>query len=299
MIRGKKVCIYVICLCWYFCISFTLSAVENNQNTTTVDSLSLNNYIFKADSLLKIAQIDSAIFYTEKVVLIYENTKKWNDYVNTLVYVAYKLYRFEELDEAIKMLEKAVHIGDKHLSNKDLGLAKAYHHLAITYRKKGSYKQAIACHHETIDRQTRRNDGTNYELGNAYYHFAITCYYQGNYEAAAKLNRQALRVLEQEYGETHSRLADVYDNMGMILTEQKKYEEAAIAYQKSLNIITNYFQKANVYTHLAAVYEKLDKFDLALAMSEKANDILEQFFEPTHPDCINLSLIHISEPTRP
>ncbi|MGB1205286.1 MAG: tetratricopeptide repeat protein [Chitinophagales bacterium] len=287
MIQRKKVCAYFICFLCYLYASLPIIATENNTKITVDDSLSLNTYIFKADSLLKIAQIDSAIFYTQKVVSVYQNEEKWNKYVNTLVYVGYKLYRFEELDEAIKILENAVVVGDKRLNNKDLGLSKAYHHLAIAYRKKGNYKQAIRCHLETIDGQMRRSNATNYDLGNAYYHFAITYYYQGNYKKAANFNRQALRILEQEYGETHSRLADVYDNMGMILMEQQYYKKAFNAYQKSLNITTNYLQKANVYTHLAMVHEKLNDFDKALAMSKQANDILEQFFEPTHPDCIS------------
>ena len=67
MIERRKMCIYVAYLLIYWCANLSIMAIENEQHITRADSLSLNNYIFKADSLLKIAQIDSAIFYTQKV----------------------------------------------------------------------------------------------------------------------------------------------------------------------------------------------------------------------------------------
>ena len=204
-------------------------------------------------------------------------------------------FKNKDYDDAIAAYKKAIAI--------DPDFGQSYNNLALIESARGNYEEAILFYQESIKRLASRQEKAIAwnGLGNAYrcikdYESARIAYqnaseldpknggvydstitYQagemyktaefwndlgklffkaGVYNKAASAFQQAIQ-LEPSSGHAYGHLARA-------LTAQGKYQEAVLLYHKSIDLIPNNREKANVWNRLGDVHRKLNDYDNAL-----------------------------------
>ena len=102
-----------------------------------------------------------------------------------------------------------------------------------------------------------------------------TWYLQQDYERAVGLYQNAI-VMAREVGVVGA-IAGAYDRKGSALREMDRFDDALDVYSASLKLLKGELgRKAHVWVNMAEVYEKMGRFDDAVAASRQALVVFEE-----------------------
>ena len=149
----------------------------------------------------------------------------------------------------------------------DLGLARTYHNLGMTYADRGIWKTAMDCYERGFGIAQRL--GTLDVMANIYLSRAELLLELGDSSMAASCCARALDV----YRKTGNRLgeADTYRVLGRVFMAQGQWTTAASLFKDSLRLNVEYSKPLNV----AEAYRDLGKMQGAMGHTAEARASFE------------------------
>ena len=222
-------------------------------------------------------RLDSAIFYTEKAILVFEKLKDYKS-LNTLYNNISQSYRKQgEYDKAIKTAILGLKSAEN--SKSEFWIYYFTHNLGLIYHDFENFGKGIYYGKKALELAKNSSKKDPKEIAGALNTIAI------NYDDWNKPN-EALYYHKQVFkyikGNDTLTIGSTYNNIGNTLLKQKKYKEA----EKWINIAVaiseindrnkadrydiDFYNKATNFTNLAAIAFKTNDFEKAEKLFEKA-----------------------------
>ncbi len=288
-VKVQNIVLYCVVLGCLLQIQLDIQAqvnVSSISGNATTDTLYASKKVEAADSLLRLSQTDKALNQLMDAGKVFQKHKAWRSYVLAYNRIGQELYRAEEYDKALELLNEAKLIGSKYLTKKSLALSDTYDYIGKVYRRKGNYDRALDFHLLSLEIQKEIYGENHPSLDNTYFNIGNVYYYNGDYLKSLQYNQKVLNMQLQIFRENHPKVAVTYSNIGLIHTKLKNYEQALEAYNKALNIqLKNRLGESDVvsiYTELSNIYTEQGDYTKALESSEKALEIINRVFDATH-----------------
>lgn len=219
-------------------------------------------------------------------------SEPWNENkavrMTVLNHVASYLLGRARYEEARRLYQQALQIGEQALDAEYLPIVETLRGLGIVYRMQGKYAQATFLLQRALRLQEQANStegGLTAKLLNS---LGILYREQGKYALAEPLYQRALHIYEHLLGPDHSRVGQALNNLGNLYFEQGKYDLAEPLFQRALSIKEKahgpeHPQVGHPLNNLGYLYTKLDRYDQAEASLQRALRIWEQAHGPEHP----------------
>ena len=236
-------------------------------------------YFCKGARLGDYNKLDSAIFYTEKAIIVFE---KLNDYksLNTLYNNISQSYRkLGQYDKAINTSILGLQNAEK--SKNEFWIYYFTENLGLIYHDFENFSKGVYYGKKALEIAKNSSRKDPKEIAGALNTIAI------NYDDWNKPN-EALYYHKQVFkyikGKDTLTVGHTYNNIGNTLLKQKKYKEAekwikiAIAIDdsndknKTKRYDINFYEKATNFTNLAAIAFKTNDFEKAEKLFEKAKE---------------------------
>jgi len=192
-------------------------------------------------------------------------------------------------DEAIKLFEEALALGQTLFGENSVEIAAIYHNMASAYKNQGDYPQALEWHQKALVIREKALGKEHPDTASTYNNMAIVYYSQGDYPKALEWHQKALVIREKALGKEHPDTAKTYNNMAGVYYGQGDYPKALEWYQKALDIHEKALGKehpdtASTYNNMANVYDDQGDYPKALEWHQKALDICEKALGKEHPN---------------
>ncbi|HEY9787539.1 MAG TPA: tetratricopeptide repeat protein [Candidatus Obscuribacterales bacterium] len=202
------------------------------------------------------------------------------------------LARRARFEEAIGLLEKALHSQERALGRKSPDVADTLVELASIYAETANYEQA-----EALLKRTLEVCGTTYGAAHRYNATELSelgrlYMLQGKYSESYAAYACALKVLESTAGKEHPDVAACLSSMAMVLAEDKRYAQALPLVQRALSIRESSLSRQHPLVacslfNLATVAIGQNDFEAAEKALKRAIEIDEGSLGPNHDTTLN------------
>ncbi len=248
-----------------------LKEINSPQRIANLYDLRANRSFWKSD-------LDSALYYYQQSLLIYDSTSK-NDLIWNMMSRADVLLTQGRFDESELWLLKAASLAES--IHNPLAFGSALQSLSFLYAEKAEFERGLVAN--TRSAEQFRNSGNNIRVANAYNSRGLLYKGMGNYKEAIRYLFMSDSIYVSE-GTSENRIATL-NNIGVVYYSQSDYDKAI-----------EYFRKAEQFFQPGLVTESfiINRSNLAecfyfqkrFAESEK---LLLQYY----PDAIKNSYIRI------
>ncbi len=207
----------------------------------------------RGSAFLKQVQYDSAIFYTEKAYLIYE-------------------------DQALQHRKKSV--WQKYIS---CSLT-----LSDIYRDLGQYVQSLEYLNKALEIARSELGASSSYTADCYKKVGIVYHYQDQLEKAEENYLQARNVYHGVFGQNHVDVANIYENMGIISEQRGSLDEALSLYDTAFIIRQNVLPPGHPdfgrsFSNFGNVYLYKGEFDRAIDHHLDAVNTWKAAYGENHP----------------
>jgi tetratricopeptide (TPR) repeat protein len=187
------------------------------------------------------------------------------------------------------LLEKALEIRRRLLTDDDPDTSASYGNLAYSLWKQGKYSQAQPLFEKALEIRLRLSGEDHADTAQCYNNLASTLSYQGKYTQAQPLFEKALEIKRRLLSDDHPDTAMVYNNLAYNLNAQGRYARAQPLYEKALEIRRRLLTEvhtdtAMTYNNLAMNLNAQGKHAQAQPLLQKALEITRRLLSDDHPD---------------
>ncbi len=214
--------------------------------------------------------------------LAYESAKTMKGQADT--FVAQGKYA-----QAQPLLEKALDVKRRLLSDDNPETAESYNNVAYILGKQGKYAQAQPLFEKALEIYRRLLSDNHPETALSYNNVAYNLNAQGKYAQAQPLFEKALEIYRRLVSDDNPGTARSYNNLAFNLEAQGKHAEAQPLYEKALGIrrrllTDNHPDTATSYNNLAVNLSAQGRYAQAQPLVEKALEIRHRLLSDDHPD---------------
>jgi len=198
-------------------------------------------------------------------------------------------YAQRKFARALPLLEKALEIQRRLLTDNHPDTAQSYTNLAVNLGQQGKYAEAQSLHEKALEIQRRLLTEEHPDTAESYNNLAYNLNEQGKYTQAQPLYETALEIRRRLFTEEHPDTAESYNNVAYNLEDQGKYTQAQPLYEKALEIrrrllTDRHPDTASSYNNVACNLDKRGKYVQAQPLHEKALEIRRRLLTDRHPD---------------
>ncbi len=191
--------------------------------------------------------------------------------------------------QAQPLLEKALEIYRRLLTDDHPDTAGSYNNLAQNLTEQGKYAQARPLHEKALEIHRRLLTDDHPDTAAAYSNLAKNLDAQGKYAQAQPLSEKALEIKRRLLTGEHPDTATSYSILAYNLNLQGKYAQAQPLFEKALEIYRRQFTDEHPYTALSYNNVALNlhsqgKYAQAQTQNEKALEIRRRLLTDEHPD---------------
>ena len=185
-------------------------------------------------------------------------------------------HNWDRLDDAARLLERAVAIRGRLLSPTHPRLATTLNNLGLVQRSRGDNAAALLAIERAIGIWKASLPPQHPRIGIGLHNVADAERALGRLEASRRHFEEALAIFEHNYGLDHPNVATLLNNLGQVYRQQSAFAEAAASFARSIEIWgravgREHPRVAVVLGNLAQTYRELGQWDDALETSRQAS----------------------------
>jgi len=209
--------------------------------------------------------------------------------VNTMDEQAETFYAQGKYAEAQPLLEKALEISRRLLTDDHPDTANSYNDLAANLNAQGKYAQAQPLFEKALAISRRLLTDDHPTTAKSYSDVAYNLGSQGKHAQAQPLFEKALAISRRLLTDDHPHTAACYNNLADNLDAQGKFAAAQSLYEKALEInrrllTDDHPTTAKSYDNVANILNAQGKYAQAEPLYEKALEIRRRRLTDDHPD---------------
>jgi len=191
--------------------------------------------------------------------------------------------------QAQPLLEKALEINRRLLTDDHPDTAESYHKLAYDLEYQGKYAQARPLYEKALEINRRLLSDDHPDTAESYNNVAVNLYDQGKYAQAQPLLEKALEIRRRLLSDDHPDTAESYTTVALNLGAQGKDAQAEPLLEKALEInrrllTDDHPSTAASYGRVAWNLHVQGKYATAQPLYEKALEIRRRLLSDDHPD---------------
>lgn len=227
--------------------------------------------------------LDSAVYYTNKAIVVFEKMKDANT-LNTLYYNLSHTYRkMGEYDKSIKASVKGLDNAEK--NNYEIGRFNFTDNLSVIYHDFENFPKGVYYGKKALELAKKMSKNKNAYISAALNAIAISYDDWGKPNEALYYHKQVFNYVK---GKDTLTISQTYNNIGNTLLKQQKYKEAekwiktAVAIdeinekQSGRRYDIDFYGRATNYTNLAVIAYKTNQLDKAEQLLAKAKVFAEK-----------------------
>lgn len=217
-------------------------------------------------------QIGAQNQFLDSLKLVVKNAPEIsNERLSALNELAYQ-YHLRSPDSGLVMVKEALHLAKLLDDKKQLGIA--YKYMGYNYGELANYTLAEAAYDSAIYIHQERKDWN--QAGRSAYNKGVMLSNARYYRKAMETQYTAYSIFEKSQDSTL--MPYVLNSNGINQMYLSMYSEAIESYLLALSILekmgdANARIHADIYSNLGLVYNRLEKYDLALSYYQKSMDI--------------------------
>ena len=168
-------------------------------------------------------------------------------------------------------------------------LIEAYNNLALIYRRKAKYTEAINIYLQSLKIKKDLYESENSSIATTYNNIAVAYYWNEKYEKALEWHFKAKEIRERLLPKKHPDLGETYNNMGVVYFKLKDYSKAFEYFKNAERIRIEVLGEEHpettmTYDNIASYYAIVGKFDEAITYFEKTLKIRLETLGENHVD---------------
>lgn len=244
----------------------------------TVDQDRLTQKILsqKVNEFDETQQLDSLIFYLQKLAPYQENKQAWEDLLYTYLDLGYAQYRTRAFEASSVALRKSLAIGQKHLPNDFEAQTNILHLLGAAYEASGDFEKGLESALASLEIRKKQGADKGVDFAKSLNNIAVIYYRRGDYDKALEYYERALVLYQQAEQVDLISIAKCYSNMSLAW-RFKDQNALALEYARKQLAIYQQLPEAispanllNCYNNLALALQSNQQADSALYYLEKA-----------------------------
>ncbi|CAM4844768.1 unnamed protein product [Rotaria magnacalcarata] len=149
-------------------------------------------------------------------------------------------------------------------------LGRLYNNLATAYGSLNQYRAAYHYQSKGLDMQRKCLPQMHYHIGISFSNFGYLCKSMRDYQNALKYYEQAIEIFKFSRQETHFSISRTYDYIGEVYEINHDYPRALENYQNALKYEPNLSKTVTKLMNIARIYNKMNKYQQAISLSETA-----------------------------
>jgi len=202
------------------------------------------------------------------------------------------LYAQRKYAQAQPLLEKALEIRRRLITDDHPDTAEIYKNVAYILNARGRYAQAQPLFEKALEINRRVLTDDQPDTAGSYNNLAYNINAQGKYAQAQPLYEKALEIKRRLLTDDHPDTALSYNNLALNLNAQGKYTQAQPLLEKALEInrrllTDDHPSTATRYNNVAGNLGVQGKYALAQPLYEKALEINRRLLTDDHPSTAN------------
>jgi len=267
-----------------------LTILEKKEQSSIEMARSYNIYgIVQRD----LGHYDSARTALQKSVQLYrsndqENTGSYSKALRDLAYVERIQNNY---DHASSLVREALNIERKLYEAPDVRIAETLYVLASILRFQDKFEEAIKVQKQSLDMVRSITNKPHPGIANNLVNLANLYDHQQKIQKARKYYQQGLVMNKKLHGDTHRSIANIHSSLSSGYLYEGKLDSAIFHFKKAREIQEQVDpdskQMANILDNGAKVYVRLDQFSRTNTMLNKSKAILEDKFNPNHPELVD------------
>ena len=275
---------FIVSVVFFVSLSSLLQA--QNEQVQLADSL-----IKKSQDFAQSFQHDSALYYQEKALPLYEQAGLMEKYYLTQTQMAYSLAKSQRIQPALDLLAQ---VEEKAKADPSLNiLAEVKRNEAIVYETTGNFGKAISLYNAAFEAfQDKNTKESKNELASLHLGVGVSYAMSGRLPEAEKQWGEVIHIYDslQQRG---FRYYAVLNNLGTltlqmgIMEKSLDYFDQALKIHQSLHNDLNHPQLILLYYNMSNAYSTLTLHDQALDYAIRANNILSAI-NPKHPQLLSI-----------
>jgi tetratricopeptide (TPR) repeat protein len=187
------------------------------------------------------------------------------------------------------LIEKALAINRRLLTDNHPDTATSYNNLAANLNAQGKYAAAQRLHEEALGIRRRLLTDDHPDTAQSYNNLAYNLECQGKYAVAQPLLEKALAICRRLLTDDDPKTAHAYSNVAAILSAQGEYATAQPLLEKALAIYRQFLtddhrDTARSYNNLAMNLNAQGKYAAAQPLIERALAINRRLLTDNHPE---------------
>lgn len=264
-------------------------------------SIDIDELNKKADSYIKKAEYDSAIFYYQKSAL-HSPTQK--DYFDKLLKIS-NIYRIERKHDSVQAYINKLEIYVEELKqNHRTEFFEFLHLKASLVGDKGNYSEAIELMNDAIEIRLLDVVEADTLMAKSYNNLGTYYYYLGENSSVLMYWEKALNLALNKNDNYSDEVATYSQNVGIMYARFGDFDQALEYFNKSLKINKKILADddpaiARIYLNLGRMNSELSKYDEALYFDKLAEDLYVKKFGENYASLgllyLNMGAIYYSK----
>ncbi|GAB5525232.1 MAG: hypothetical protein Roseis2KO_31040 [Roseivirga sp.] len=246
----------------------------------------------KARYMSNLGRFDSAIYYYDEAMELYEADEDMASYYHLKIEKAYSLNALRMPDKAFALLEEAEE-ACKEIKGENL-LLELYRNKAVILETQGDFAGALKYYQQAIDNYEKDGEIASERLASIYIGRGVSQANTGGLVEAGNDWDRALDIFDS-LGINDIRVAKVLNNQGGLTIYLGLMEEAIGYLEKSADLLAELYRNPNhpelikVYYNLSSAYSNLGLHQKSIQFIGRAISILN-LFNPADPLMIDMQL---------
>jgi tetratricopeptide (TPR) repeat protein len=264
--------------------SGTSSAIPLPVSDTTF----ANRLYATAERFTNASQYDSANYYFEKALPVYEKENQWEMVISGRNYIGDNFRAKGDYQKSITYLSETLALGNEKLAGKTPAKATTLNKIGLFYRDKRESEKALDYFNRALLMRLQVLNPDHPDIGWSYNNIGLVQWDLGSYSLSLEMYNKAVRIISAGSGENSPDLAFIYANMGIIYKEKGDDDKALDYYNRSLKIRLETFGPDHLmlsqnYMNIGNIYYKKEDFDEALRFYRQALSIRMAKLVLSHP----------------
>jgi len=253
------------------------------------DSLLAEEYMNRANLLVRQNSADSAIFYYTEASKIYGQHKKWEKHIRSKMSVCLVyLYNEQNLDKADSCTSELIKNATEIFGDSGRILVECNIVRAFVMKELAKYSSGIEYLNTSLSVAEKYYEYYHVKTGLIYGNLGIQYAYTGQYQESLSSYYQALDIDKKLFGDNHQTVATNYNNLGVLYANLGLRDSAVVMYNNALSIGLKIYGEdhpdiANGYSNIAVQYLDEGDFYQAIRYETKALDIRQSVLGEQQP----------------
>ncbi len=226
-------------------------------------------YYLMGSTFIKIAKIDSAVYYLKKSIDLFSNEVTDSLQVLVIRTLGNANYSQGKYNDALLLYKEALNKELKRKGSSEIILAAIFQNIGIIYSTFGEYDSAQMYLNKSIDIKEQFLDNNDPQLALGYLNYGRFLYIIGYSDEAISYLSKAENIYISNYGIDYSGLAPIYFNKGSILISQRDFNKALNYHERALELYLNSPLKnssviIDITMNMGVIYEQKKEFEKAI-----------------------------------